>query len=277
MLVKPGKKEKMSFRRSNSIVLASAFLLLIPVAGFAEIDPAGTPPLSADAIVQKLMAANSSRAAALRGYQGRRIYHLEYHGMWGTHFAEIQVDATYSAPDKKEFKIVSQSGSRILINRVLMKLLSSEQEAQLQQNRKELEISPENYNFSLDEIQHTANGDFYILNLTPKGKSRYLYRGKIWVDAHDFAVVRMEGEPQKNPSMWVSHTQIEYRWGKEDGFWLPVRNQSETDVRMGGGKAFLTIDYSNYQITGVSRLANERQDNPHQILPDPAAVTADPH
>ena len=275
-MLKP-EKGKMSSLHSNPALRAAGFLLAFTALSCAEIDPAATPPLSADAIVQKLMAANALRAASLRGYQGRRVYRLEYHGMWGSHSAQITVDASYSAPDKKEFKIVSEDGSRILINRVLMKLLSSEQEAQLQQNRKELEISPENYRFTLDEIQHTAAGDYYILNLTPKGKSRYLYRGKVWVDAHDFAVVRMEGEPQKNPSMWVSHTQIAYRWAKEDGFWLPVRNQSETDVRMGGGRAFLTIDYSNYQITGVNRLASGKSGDEHQALPDPAVVTADPH
>jgi len=232
-------------------------------------------PLSADAIVQKLMAANAQRAQALSGYRGRRVYRLVYKGLWGSHDAEIVVDTTYSAPDKKDFKIVSETGSRLLINRVLLRLLSSESEAQESENRKALEISPENYDFSLDEIEHTAKGDFYVLNVKPRGKSRYLYRGKIWVDAHDFAVARMDGEPQKNPSLWVSHTDIEYQWGKKDGFWLPVHNESVTQVRM-GGRATLTIDYSDYQIT-VNRAAIEPKPQPHQTMPDPSSVTADPH
>jgi hypothetical protein len=266
----------MGFRCCKRGRIHAAVLALLAALSFAEADPASAPRLSADEIVQKLMAANASRAEALRAYRGRRIYHLDYRGMWGSHWAEIQVDTTYTAPDKKDFRVVSQSGSRILINRVLLRLLSSEQEAQLQQNRKELEITPANYQFSLDETQHTSTGDYYILNLTPKGKSRYLYRGKIWVDAHDFAVARMSGEPQKNPSLWVNHTEIEYRWAKQDGFWLPIRNQSETDVRM-GGKAFLTIDYSNYQITGVNRLTAGKSGETRQAFPDPAVVTADPH
>jgi len=266
----------MSFLCGNRVSIHAAALALVTALSFAEADSAPASRLSADEIVQKLMAANASRAEALRGYRGRRIYHLDYRGLWGSHWAEIQVDTTYTAPDKKDFRVVSQSGSRLLINRVLLRLLSSEQEAQLQQNRRELEISPANYQFSLDEIQHTSAGDFYILNLTPRGKSKYLYRGKIWVDAHDFAVARMAGEPQKNPSLWVSHTEIEYRWAKQEGFWLPIRNQSETDVRM-GGKAFLTIDYSNYQITGVNRLAAGKAEEPRQTLPDPSSVTADPH
>jgi hypothetical protein len=245
-------------------------------ASLATVDLRAPRPLSADAIVQNLMAANAQRAQALRGYRGKRIYRLDYKGLFGTHNAEMVVEATYTAPDKKEFKILSESGSRLLINRVLLRLLSSESQAQEEQSRKALEITPENYNFSLDQIEHTSKGDFYVLNLTPKGKSRYLYRGRIWVDAHDFAVVRMDGEPQKNPSIWVTHTHIEYRWANKDGFWLPIHNESVTQVRM-GGKGVLAIDYTDYQITGVNHAAVGQRPGQSQTMPDPASVTADPH
>jgi hypothetical protein len=43
-----------------------------------------------------------------------------------------------------------------------------------------------------------------------------------------------------------------------------------------GGKAVLTIDYNDYQITGVNR-PNSRGSGENSTLPDPAAVSADPH
>ena len=242
---------------------------------FGDADLHSPPQLSSDAIVQRLMAANAQRSQTLRGYRGKRVYHLDYHGIFGSHDAGMQVEATYTAPDRKDFKVISQTGSKLLINHVLLKLLSSEQEAQEEQNRKELEISPKNYDFALAGTEHTPGGDFYVLAVSPKNKSKYLYRGKLWVDARDFAVARMQGEPAKNPSLWVSHTQIEYRWAKIGGFWLPVHNQSETQVRM-GGKAVLTIEYSDYQITGVNR-SNSRGPGENSTLPDPSAVSADPH
>jgi len=250
-------------------------LAILATFSFADADLHSTAQLSSDAIVQRLMAANTQRSQALRGYRGKRVYHLDYHGIFGSHDAEMQVEATYTAPDRKDFKVISQTGSKLLINHVLLKLLSSEQEAQEEQNRKELEISPKNYDFALAGTEHTPGGDFYVLAVSPKNKSKYLYHGKLWVDARDFAVVRMQGEPAKNPSLWVSHTQIEYRWAKIGGFWLPVHNQSETQVRM-GGKAVLTIDYSDYQITGVNR-SNSRGPGENSTLPDPSAVSADPH
>jgi len=250
-------------------------LTMLATISFADADVHSPPLLSTDVIVQKLMAANALCSQSLRGYRGKRVYHLDYHGLFGSHDAGMQVEAIYTAPDRKDFKVVSQSGSKLLIYHVLLKLLSSEQEAQKEQNRKELEITPENYNFALSGMEHTPNGDFYVLAISPKGKSKYLYRGKFWVDARDFAVARMQGEPAKNPSVWVSHTQIEYRWAKIGGFWLPVHNESVTQVRM-GGKAVLTIEYSDYQITGANRSTN-RSPAENPTLPDPSAVTADPH
>lgn len=234
------------------------------------------PPLSTAEIVQRLLVANTRRANALRAYRGKRTYHLAYRGLFGSHDAQMEVEATYNAPDQKNFRIISESGSKLLINRVLMRLLSSESDAQREENRKAQEVNPANYDFSLQGTEHTDAGDFYVLGVQPKGKNRYLYHGKIWVDANDFAIARMQGEPQKNPSIWSSHTEIAYQWAKKDGFWLPVRNESVTQVRM-GGKATLTIDYSDYQITGVDRSAAKLSSNRSEALPDPASVTADPH
>jgi hypothetical protein len=254
---------------------ASVFLLaLLSTFSFADADVHPPPLLSTDVIVQRLMAANAQRSQALRGYRGTRAYHLDYHGIFGSHEAGMQVEAIYTAPDRKDFKVLSQSGSKVLINHVLLKLLSSEQEAQKEQNRRELEISPKNYDFALAGTEHTSGGDFYVLEASPKGKSKYLYRGKLWIDARDFAVARMQGEPAKNPSVWVSHTQIEYQWAKIAGFWLPVHNESVTQVRM-GGKAVLTIDYSDYHVTGATR--SSTRGSSENSLPDPSAVTADPH
>ena len=206
-------------------VQASVLLLtLLTAFRFARADVQSPPLLSTDVIVQRLMAANLQRSQMLHGYRGQRVYHLDYHGIFGSHDATMQVEAVYTAPNRKDFKVVSQSGSKILINHVLMKLLSSEQEAQEDRNRKELEISPKNYDFTLAGTEHSPGGDFYVLVANPKGKSKYLYRGRLWIDARDFAIARLQGEPAKNPSVWVSHTQIEYRWAKIGGFWLPVRN-----------------------------------------------------
>lgn len=230
---------------------------------------------STETIVQKLVEANARRAQELQSYRGKRIYDLDYHGLFSGH-AELQVEVTYVAPNEKDFHILSESGSKLLINHVLLKLLQSEHDAQQEKNRKELEISPANYDFKLESTQRGPNGEFYVLDVSPKNKSKYVYDGKIWVDARDFAVVRMDGSPSKNPSIWVSHIQIQYEWAKIDGFWLPVRNYSVTQVRM-GGRAELNISYSDYSVTAAHMPFRPRSVAGGQVLPNPSSVTVDPH
>jgi hypothetical protein len=89
----------------------------------------------------------------------------------------------------------------------------------------------------------------------PLRESKFLFRGKIWVDAADFAVVKMETEPAKSPSFWIARTLIHYTSVKTDGFWLPQQVRSETKVRI-GGTAVLTIDYGSYEVVQMTALAS---------------------
>jgi len=271
------RREKRAASRLGPISFLLLLTFLVPAA-LADGNPApATPPaLSTDAIVQRLMAANERRAERLRSYQGKRVYKLDYRGWFGGH-AEMVVEATYRAPNEKDFKIISESGSRVLLRQVLARLLDSEREAQQEKLRKALEITPANYQFNLESIEHTPTGDFYVLGVKPRSKSKYVYNGKIWVDARDFAVARMDGSPATNPSMWVKRVEIQYQWQRVDGgFWLPVHNYSETDVRF-GGKAVLNISYSDYAITGNGQgtASNTGEKNP--TLPDPSTISVDPH
>ena len=50
----------------------------------------------------------------------------------------------------------------------------------------------------------------YVLSVEPISPSKFLYKGKIWVDAAAFAVAKMEVQPAKNPSFWISRTLIHH-------------------------------------------------------------------
>jgi hypothetical protein len=73
------------------------------------------------------------------------------------------------------------------------------------------------------------------------------------VDAKDFAVVRIEGEPARNPSFWIKKTQVRHRYIKVNDFWLPAENHTESAIRL-GGEANLWIEYKNYKITKAAPL-----------------------
>lgn len=227
--------------------------------------------LTTDAIVQKLVAANARRARALGGYRQTRLYSLNYQGLLGGRTAAITVSASFTAPDKKEFTVVARSGSTFLINHVLQRLLDSEKDAW--QNEKKMELTPDNYDFSFVQMERSLQGDSYILEVKPRTNSKYLYKGRIWVDAHDFAVTRIAAQPARNPSFWVSRTAIDTHYAKFGEFWLPLHNESITHVRF-GGDAVLSIDYTDYRINDATQAQSAR---PSQATEQPPLITDDPH
>jgi len=204
-------------------------------------------------VVANLIARNAERAKALESYTGRRTYRLDYHGFPENLQSQMIVKVVYQAPSTKKFTIISESGSKLLINRVLRKLLESEEEALNAKNRQEGALNERNYDFSLMRFERTPGTSSYILAVRPKINNKFLYRGTIWVDATDFAVRRIEAEPAKNPSFWTKKSLIVQTYIKAGPFWMPSNNHTTTTVRF-GGKAVLNIDYDDYEL-GEAHLA----------------------
>ena len=158
-------------------------------------------PLGAKQVVENLVRMDRQRAEALRAYQGSRSYHVEYRGFPGSRSAEMVVAMSYRSPETKEFTVQSQAGSRLIIDKVFKKLLESEEEALEAETQRRTALNSDNYVFALVGYESTAAGSTYILALEPKVKSKFLYRGRIWVDGSDFAVTRIEAQPAKSPSL----------------------------------------------------------------------------
>jgi hypothetical protein len=232
------------------------FVLINPNVVSAEDNPPKSPdvtttaasaPLPLDQVVQGMVTRNIERMQALKTFQGKRIYKLEYKGFPSSKSAEMQVEVRFSAPATKQFVVSSQSGSAMLINRVLKKLLESESEAMNDAVRERNALTPTNYRFALDHVEQTNGRLQYVLQVEPRRDDKFLYRGKIWVDGQDFAVARIEAEPAKNPSFWVKKTEISHQYSKVGDFWLPAQNLSKSSTRF-GGHAILTIEYMDYRV-----------------------------
>jgi outer membrane lipoprotein-sorting protein len=207
-------------------------------------------PLTADEVMKRVIEMNDTRAKALEGYTSLRAYHLECQCVSHKN-ADMVVRVEYQAPDKKEFTIVSESGSGSVRHRVFRKLLEAEQESMREENQRLSAITPENYKFRVSDYEKTDTEEFYVLDTQPRSKNKFLFRGYIWVDAKDFAITQVEGEPAANPSWWTVKTDFKRRYQKIGDFWLPESNESETKVRV-FGTAVLSIEYRDYQITQAS-------------------------
>ena len=254
-------------RRRNlstvSIVLSIVLASLVAVAQQAPLPAVQNSPLPLDQVVKNLEERNAARTAALGQFEGKRIYRMEYRGFPSNRDAEMVVKVNFRAPNSKEFTVVSQTGSKFIIDHIFKKLLEGEQEAAKGDNQRQTRLSSENYDFEFAGFETTPQGSRYVLNLLPKTKNKFLYRGKIWVDAEDFAVVRIEGEPGKNPSFWIKKTEIAHKYVKVNDFWLPAENRTQSVIRL-GGTASLSIEYQDYKILEASPLRADK--TPAQVV-----------
>ena len=240
-------------------ILTSIPASALPGAGGAASEASPLPPsitnapLSVDQVVANLIRKDADRARALRHYESSRVYHLSYRGFPGDRDAEMTVEATYDGPSTKNFKVISQQGSKLIIDRVFKRLLESEKEAAEPEMHARTLLNRDNYDMALvgyesSGVDSAGKGGQYVLEVYPKARSKYVYRGKVWVDATDFAVTRIDAEPAQNPSFWTKKNEVHHEYMKVQNFWLPRRNESVSYIRL-GGRATLTIDYSNYRIS----------------------------
>jgi hypothetical protein len=243
----------MSQALRNISLLILAALVLTACAGWAQ---SPSTSLSAEQIAEQLRSHNQARNDALRHYTAVRHYLVEYRGFSAKLEARMEVEASYDAKTGKSFRVLSESGSKALCDKVLRRALESEIEATHEKTATAMTTA--NYRFRLVGDEKLDGRTAYILDVEPLTASKFLVRGKIWVDATDFAVVKMEAEPSKNPSFWISRTLIRQSFAKTGEFWLAAKNRSETKVRF-GGTAVLLIDYGNYQIVSNADGLNERE------------------
>jgi len=200
---------------------------------------------SADEIVAKMVQRDEERRAALSGYTGVRRYVLSN----STHHkeAEMIVRMVYHTDGSKEFEVVSSTGWGGVRKHVFPRLLEAETEASCPGSPENSRMTPENYSFAMLRVDQVDGRKTYVLEVAPKKHKKYLMRGTIWVDAEDFAIVRMDGEPAKNPSFWIKSVHFGHKYQKVGPFWLAASDSSVTDVRL-FGPTELRIDYLDYAV-----------------------------
>ena len=198
---------------------------------------------TADEIATQMVLHDNERQSALDGYTAVRRYVLE--NPHQNKRAEMLVRLTCFRDGSKQFETISSDGWGGARKHVFPRLLKAEAEASVPGARDQSRVTPENYSFELIGQEDVNGRPAYLLEVTPKTSNKYLMRGKIWVDAEEYAIVRMEGTPAKNPSFWIKSVQFAHKYEKHGAFWFPAYDESLTDVRI-FGPTRLRIDYFDY-------------------------------
>lgn len=226
-----------------------ALLALLPLGPHplppAAQSPPAPPALSAEQIIARLQEANHRRDQLLTGYQVSRRYHLK--NELANKEALMQVEVTFRAPAEMTFAIRAQEGSGLLARRVFGRMMEGEQESLQPDQKRRSAMTPENYDFRLEGVETLQGRPAYKLGITPRREDTFLFSGRIWVDAEDFAVVHAEGRPAKRPSFWTRKIDFRRTFKKVGPFWLPHRTESVTEVFL-FGTSWATIENGDYRV-----------------------------
>ncbi|RZU35548.1 hypothetical protein [Edaphobacter modestus] len=198
---------------------------------------------SADDVVTKMLRADIERRSELAGYTALR----RYVAVNQDRRAEMMVRVDCSPDGAKQFTIISEAGSGSIRKHAFSKMLSEETMASHRESRDGSRITPANYTFNMLGQDTLDTGPAYVLEILPRTANRYLIEGRIWVNAKDFSIIRVEGKPARDPSFWVHDVHFVHTYQRVGQFWFASSTQSTSEIRL-FGRSELTIENSAYEL-----------------------------
>jgi len=214
----------------------------------------------ANQIMASVLAHDAEREAHSRGYEGHRRYildndHLQKH-------AELIADVVCDSAGTKHFNVITEDGWSAANKHVLRKMLESETETSTPTVRPQTRLTSDNYLFAMVKSEVIDGRLTYIIDVTPKRREKYLMEGRVWIDAQDFALVRAEGKPARNPSFWTRSVHFVQQYRKSGSYWFPSSTLSVTEARL-FGTTKVDIKYYDYEPNSNFELDSVRQSNAH--------------
>ena len=222
--------------------IRSSFLILLSLGAAGVAQTNDSLPVASD-VVARMVELDNQRHAQLKGYTATRHYlAVNKHRR-----AEMLVRIECASDGVKQFTVLSEDGSRSIRKYVFYKMLDEETTASRRGTREGTRITPANYDFQVVGQDAVDGRPAYVLAVTPKVENKYLIDGKIWVDAVDYSIVRIEGRPARNPSFWTRSVHFVHTYQKVGPFWLAASTDSVSEIRI-FGTAELKIENSAYTL-----------------------------
>jgi|SRR5579884_2491802 len=253
-----------SFGKTSFCYAIGTLAVSLPLLAGSISSPTTAP--CADAIIAKMIQADAVRDRSLRQYSATRHYRLRGDKKRN---AEMTVRLDYRTGIGKTFEVLAQNGADGIYKRVFDKVLEAETESS-RRNGEDNSISAKNYDFQFLGEEKLDGRLCYVIRLLPKRKSKYLIDGKAWIDAEEYALVRLQGRTSGSVSFWVGRPYIVQTYRKVGKYWLAAHNDSVAHVKI-MGRMELMIDSSDYAVPGMSDL--ELADTEH--VPAAKSATVD--
>jgi hypothetical protein len=138
-------------------------------------------------------------------------------------------------------------GDGTVKKQIINRYLSAEAEAQ-EDPSLSVPLTPENYNFKYKGKVQLEGRQTHLFEVSPKRRRQGAFRGQLWIDVATFLRVQESGYLVKSPSFMLKKVAFVRKYEIRGGISVPRQEQSSVDVRLGVGRAEMTIDFSNFAI-----------------------------
>jgi hypothetical protein len=234
----------------NEAIIGLVFALASTSYAAAGTIPSTTGvPLTVEQITSRLHQTEDQKRTNLQEYSVTRKYVL--HNPHMKQDAEMLVRVSYRKGTGKTFQVLEAKGVEGMSKRVFQNLIDGEKEGSHKENVDRSRLNERNYDFELLGTEIEGGRRCYVLALHPKSKTKYLVNGKAWIDAEDFALVKIEGHPAANLSFWAGKPYVVQTWQKCGDFWMAAENRSMAQSMLIGSTE-LTVRNSDYEFGGSS-------------------------
>jgi hypothetical protein len=159
---------------------------------------------------------------------------------------EFELQRKFEAPHTLQFTPVHFTGDGFVKSNVITRLLQSEVDHVQKDDPAVTAISPANYKFTYKGASHLQDRLVHVYQVKPHKKHPGLFKGRIYLDAHTGALVRVEGSVVKSPSFFVKHIEFLQDFAEVQSFTLPIHVHSEAKARI-VGRTIVDIVHRDYQ------------------------------
>jgi hypothetical protein len=238
-------RETLDCRRLQTICAIVAVLLL---RAWGDCVASAQAPDQA-AIIRQIDAAVATRVDNILEFTDVEHYSVYRSGDETHPAAEMTVRDHYKKGVGKEYTVLSQSGSSLILHFGLKPLIDNEKTINLPGNWEKSWFTSANYDMKLKPggVQKLNGRDCYVLAVTPREQAPNLIIGTLWADAKDGSLVQIDGVASKSPSAFAGTTHAMRQYNNINGLSMAMHARAESNSML-FGQTVVTIDYSNYQL-----------------------------
>src|SRR5215475_1009208 len=186
----------------------------------------------------------AEQAAALASYSAVTVVRAELPE--SLQQGEYELQRKFEAPHTLQFTPMHYSGDGFVKNNIITRLLQTEVDHVLRDDPTQTAISSANYKFTYRGLSRVNDRAVHVYQVKPHKKRPGLFKGRIYLDAHNGALVRAEGSIVKSPSFFVKHVDFWQDYTDVQSFTLPTHIHSVAKARI-VGRTIVDIVHRDYQ------------------------------